>query len=142
MKENDKKDFIQWILGENVLENSEGDCVRQFWAFSILVLTSCVLYFKMYFSCRCSINRYYVLTLYNIILRIARNFLETRENVKILTHLVYHTNLDWFSWEWSKKKIFFLNKKIQNGRFFKIAIFQNRQFSKFFRENFTNCSFG
>ena len=61
-------------------------------------------------------------TLYNAILRIARNFLETRENIKISTHPFYHTNLDWFSWEWSKKKeLFFLKKKIQNGRFFKIT---------------------
>ena len=36
-------------------------------------------------------------TLYNTILRIARNFLETRENVKIPTHPFYHKNLDWFS---------------------------------------------
>ena len=45
-----------------------------------------------------------ICTLYNAILRIARNFLETRENIKILTHPFYHINLDWFSWEWSKKK--------------------------------------
>ena len=31
-----------------------------------------------------------------------------------------------------KKKFFFMQKKIQNGRFFKMAVFQNRQFSKFF----------
>ena len=30
-------------------------------------------------------------TLYNAILRIARNFLETRENIKISTHPFYHT---------------------------------------------------
>jgi hypothetical protein len=35
-----------------------------------------------------------VRTLYNVILRIARNFLETRENIKILTHPFYHINLD------------------------------------------------
>jgi hypothetical protein len=69
-------------------------------------------------------------TLYNVILRIARNFLETRENIKISTHPFYHINLDWFLWEWSKKIIFFLKKKIQNGRlkkteFFKIANSQN-----------------
>ena len=69
-------------------------------------------------------------TLYNTILRTARNFLETRENVKISTHPFYHINLGWFSWEWSKKKIFFFEKKIQNGRlkkssFFKIANSQN-----------------
>ena len=60
-------------------------------------------------------------TLYNVILRIARNLLETRENVKILTHPVYLTNLDWLSWEWSKKK----NSKwpiFQNGRFSKSPI--------------------
>ena len=33
-------------------------------------------------------------TLYNVLLRKARKLLETRENVKILTHPVYHTNLD------------------------------------------------
>ena len=32
-------------------------------------------------------------TLYNAILRIVRNFLKTRENIKILTHLFYHINL-------------------------------------------------
>ena len=32
-------------------------------------------------------------TLYNAILRIARKFLETRENIKILTHSFYHINL-------------------------------------------------
>ena len=46
----------------NILENYDGGCIRQFWAFSTLLLTSCVLHFKMYFSCRCSINRYYVLS--------------------------------------------------------------------------------
>ena len=52
-------------------------------------------------------------TLYNAILRIARNFLETRENIKISTHPFYHINLGWFSWEWSKKKFFF-SKKINS----------------------------
>ena len=69
-------------------------------------------------------------TLYNAILRIARMFLETRENIKISTHPFYHINLGLFSWEWSKKNIFFFEKKIQNGRlkknsFFKIANSQN-----------------
>ena len=71
-----------------------------------------------------------LLTLYNTILRIARNFLETRENIKISTHPFYHINLGWFSWEWSKKIYFFFEKKIQNGwlkksSFFKIANSQN-----------------
>ena len=64
-------------------------------------------------------------TLYNVILCIARNFLETRENVKISTHPFYHTNLDWFSWEWSKKKNFFFEEK--NSKW---PIFQNGRFSK------------
>ena len=41
----------------------------------------------------------WVHTLYNAILRIARNFLETRKKIKILTHSFYHINLGWFSWE-------------------------------------------
>ena len=52
-------------------------------------------------------------TLYNAILRIARNFLETRENIKISTHPFYHINLGWFSWEWSKKNFFFSKKKFK-----------------------------
>ena len=56
------------------------------------------------------------LTLYNAILRIARNFLETGENIKISTHPFYHINLGWFSLEWSKKIFFFRKKKNQNGR--------------------------
>ena len=71
-----------------------------------------------------------IYTLYNAILRIARNFLETRENIKISTHPFYHTNLDWFSWEWSKKKFFFWRKKFKMADFskwlfFKIANSQN-----------------
>ena len=69
-------------------------------------------------------------TLYNTILRIARNFLETRENIKISTHPFYHVNLDWFSWEWSKKKQKKFEKKskmsvFQKWPFFKIANSQN-----------------
>ena len=70
-------------------------------------------------------------TLYNAILRIARNFLETKENIKISTHPFYHVNSDWFSWEWSKKIFFFFLKKkskmavFQKWPFFKIANSQN-----------------
>ena len=39
-------------------------------------------------------------TLYNVILRIASNLLETRENIKISTHPFYPINLDRFSWGW------------------------------------------
>ena len=63
-------------------------------------------------------------TLYNAILRTARNFLETRENIKISTHPFYHINLGWFSWEWSKK-----NSKWPTQ---KNLIFQLPQFSMFF----------
>ena len=67
-------------------------------------------------------------TLYNAILRIARNFLETRENIKISTHPIYHINLDWFSWE----KIFFFEKKIQNGRLKKSSFFKITNSLNFF----------
>ena len=63
-------------------------------------------------------------TLYNAILRIARNFLETRENITISTHPFYHINWGWFPWEWSKKKIFFSKKK------FKMADSKKAHFSK------------
>ena len=33
-------------------------------------------------------------TLYNVLLRMARNLVETREKVKISTHPFYHTNLE------------------------------------------------
>ena len=77
-------------------------------------------------------NFYFTATLYNTILRIARNFLETRENIKILTHPFYHINLGWFSWEWSKKKIFFFEKKIENVRFKKSSFFKIANSQNFF----------
>ena len=82
-----------------------------------------------------------VLTLYNTILRIARNLLETRENIKIESHSFYHIICDRFSWGSSKKKFFFLKKKS------KMADFQNRRFSKspilnFFCENIMYWSLG
>ena len=52
-------------------------------------------------------------TLYNVILRIARNLLENKEDIKYLTQPFYHTNLDWFSLEWSKKKFFWRKKKFK-----------------------------
>ena len=58
-------------------------------------------------------------TLYNIILRIARNFLETRKNI----HSTIQIWTDFYENE--EKKFFFSNKKIQNGRFFKIANSRN-----------------
>ena len=83
----------------------------------------------------------YLHTLYNVILCIARNFLETRERIKILTHPFYHINLTDFHENEAKKKFFFEAKKVQNGRFFKMAVFQNPKFSKFFQENFENWGF-
>ena len=35
--------------------------------------------------------------------RHTRNLLETRVIIKMLAHPCYPTNVDWFSWEWSKK---------------------------------------
>ena len=99
-----------------------------------MVLTNQLIYLVNVKTTRKTFSNYVCLmswyTLYNAILRIARNFLETRENIKILTHPFYHINLGWFSWEWSKRKLFFFEKKIQNGRlkkssFFKIANSQN-----------------
>ena len=82
-------------------------------------------------------------TLYNVILRIAWNMLETRKNIKILTHPFYNINLGWFSWEWSKKKEKKnFEKKNSKWPTQKKLLFQNRQFSKFFRENFTDSSLG
>ena len=68
-----------------------------------------------------------ICTLYNAILRIARNLLETSENIKIESHSFYHIICDWFSWG-SSKKIFFFEKKkskmadFQNGCFLKSPI--------------------
>ena len=89
---------------------------------------NCSLFFLewMFFYACCSateIQAFSELTLYNAILRIAKNFLETKENIKISTHPFYHINLDWFSWEWSKKNSKWPTKKN--------LIFQSRQFSIF-----------
>ena len=46
-------------------------------------------------------------TLYNYILRIARNLLETRENIKIEFHLFYHIICDWFVTDKAFFKLFF-----------------------------------
>ena len=51
-------------------------------------------------------------TRYNVILSIARNLLETRENTKIEFHPFYPIICDWFWWGSSKKK-FFLKKKFK-----------------------------
>jgi hypothetical protein len=50
-------------------------------------------------------------TMYNVILSRARNFLETSENIKILTHP--YINLDWFSCKMKQKKYIFLENKFK-----------------------------
>ena len=81
-------------------------------------------------------------TLYNAILRIARNFLETKENIKISTHPFYHVNLDWFSWEWSTKKIFFFGKKNPKWPFFKNGHFSKSPILKNFSRKFLRLVLG
>ena len=133
--------FLACKLCTQVLEASQTTSFLLL--FAIMFAYICFIPYGMYILGLSSVHIISMLhTLYNARLRIARNFLETKENIKILTHPFYHVNLDRFSWEWSKKKFFFFWKKIQNGRFSKMAIFQNRQFSKFFRENFTDSSLG
>ena len=44
------------------------------------------------------------ITRYNVILRIARNLVETRQNIKISTHPFYSINLDWFLWGQTNSK--------------------------------------
>ena len=73
-------------------------------------------------------------TLYNELLRIARNLLETRENIKIESCLFYHIICDWFSWG---SRNFFFEKKIQNGHFSKSPIFKKKNC-----ENFMDWSLG
>ena len=87
------------------------------------------------FTCQqCEYSSKVWFTLYNVILRIARNFLETRENIKTSTHPFYHINLGWFSWEWSKKNFFFFEKKNQNGRLKKSEIFKIANSQIFFEK--------
>ena len=62
---------------------------------------------------------YWYTQCYIVLLRMARNLLETRENIKVRSQPFYHIICDWFSWG-SRKKI--LQKEI---RFFKIANSQN-----------------
>ena len=80
-------------------------------------------------------------TLYNTILRIARNLLETKENIKIESDSFYHIIFDRFSWG-SSKFFFFFEKKNPKWPIFKMAVFQNRQFLKFFCKNFTDWCLG
>ena len=79
-------------------------------------------------------------TLYNAILRIARNLQETRENIKIESHSLYHIICDKFSWRLSKN--FFFEKKNPKWPIFKMAVFQNRQFSKKFLRKFHKSVLG
>ena len=67
------------------------------------------------------IQSYYT-ALYNAILRIARNFLETRENIKISTHpyLPYKFGLIFMGMK--QKKNFFSKRKYSKWAFFESAI--------------------
>ena len=65
-----------------------------------------------------------VRTLYNLILRIAKNLLETKENIKIASHPFYHIICDWCSWGWSKKKFTMADSK--KTEFFKITNSQKK----------------
>ena len=58
------------------------------------------------------IQAFAIHTLYNEILRKARNLLQIRENIIIESHPFYHLICYWFSWGWSKKS-FFLKKNIK-----------------------------
>ena len=78
-------------------------------------------------------NHMQVHTMYNELLRIARNLLETRENIKIESRSFYHIICCWFSWGLSN---FFFLKKNPKWPIFKMGVFQNRKFSIFFCENF------
>ena len=69
-------------------------------------------------------------TLYNVILRIAMNFLETRVMIKISIHPCCPRNFDWFSWGWSKKKKF--EKKNWKWRLKKIEFFNSLNSQYFF----------
>ena len=60
--------------------------------------------------------------------------LETRVTIKISNHPCYPINVVWFSLGWSKKKKF--EKKNSKWQTQKNNVFQNRQFSKNFCENF------
>ena len=82
-----------------------------------------------------------ITTLYSAILRIARNFLETRENIKISTHPFYHVNLGWFSWKWSKK-IFFFRKKNSKWPTQKKAHFSKLPILKIFSRKFLRWVLG
>ena len=64
-------------------------------------------------------------TLYNVILRIARNCLETRVIIKISIHPCCPRNFDWFSMGWSKKNKKIPKKKIQNGWLKQIEFFNS-----------------
>ena len=78
-------------------------------------------------------------TLYNVILRIARNLLETRENIKIESHPFYHIICDWGD---QANNFYFFWKKIPKCPFFKMAVFQNLQFSNFFSWKFHGLVLG
>ena len=75
----------------------------------------------------------YIISVLAVLLRIPRKYQGKRQNFKPIKSTIqirtdFHEN---------EAKNFFSEEKI-----FKIAVFQNRQFSKFFCENFTDRSLG
>ena len=67
-------------------------------------------------------------TLYNVILLISRNLLETRENIKIESHSSYHIICDGFPWG-SSIFFFLLNK---NTKILRIGNFEKSKWNKTF----------
>ena len=85
-----------------------------------------------------SCNKYTVLHIFRQVLVWAENQFNHQNSEKSL--LSYKLSL--ISIGMKQKKYFFLKRKIQNGRLEKTPIFQLRQFSIFFCENFMNWSLG
>ena len=77
--------------------------------------------------------KFFYPTVYLILLHTPSFLLEIRVIIKISKNPCYPINVDWFSLEWSKKKYFFFEKKIQNGRLKKTEFFNHHQkLSNFF----------
>ena len=80
-------------------------------------------------------------TLYNDVLRIARNLVETRENIKIESHPFYHINCV-LIFMGIKQKIFFCKKKNPKWPFFKKGHFSKSPILKIFLWKFHGLVLG
>ena len=67
-------------------------------------------------------------TLYNVIVRIARNLLETRKNIKFESHSFYHIICDWFSWGCGKNILIFLKTQKTKQKKRELALLKNSVF--------------